>query len=258
MENKIFKAKVMHNRLHPKKHFFWYNVLYLSLNINNLSINKPTLFSINKFNLFSFYNKNYGFKDNQNPMLWLKNILEQNKIINFIAVEKTQLITMPSVFGYVFNPISFWICYNKNNEISAIVYEVNNTFGDSYSYCIHKDIVDNNLPIINNNDELIAKKILHVSPFFTPIGEYIFKFYINNNNINIFINYFINNKLMLKTSLCGNLINFSSYNLLKHFIMYPLPNLRVIFLIHYHAIILFLKKIKFYGKNSNNINNPLN
>lgn len=230
---KLFKAKIYHKRFIPRVNEFIYSGFYIKFNINELSLLDSKAFSINKFNLFSFYEKDHGFKNNTSLQLWVREILEKVGIPTF---EGTVLLhTVPRVLGYVFNPVSFFYCY-KENKLQAIICEVNNTFGESHNYVL-----------IPNNDQLtyhLAKEF-HVSPFYDVKGEYLFDF--SNNDI-IIINYILNSELQLITSVAGEEVPWSDKNLLKLFFQYPFYTIFVVFLIHYQALKLFLKKIKFYKK----------
>jgi DUF1365 family protein len=45
------------------------------------------------------------------------------------------LQTFPRVFGYVFNPVSFWFCHDRSGALIAVLAEVNNTFGGATATC---------------------------------------------------------------------------------------------------------------------------
>jgi len=158
------------------------------------------------------------------------------------------------MLGYVFNPVSFWLLYNDNKELIAVLYEVNNTFGYTHSYLCYKD----DFSKIESYDVLYAKKSFYVSPFFKVEGEYQFKVGLIKDKVNLFIDYYIDGTEVLKTSLSGKLIDFNNKNLLNCFFKHPLLTLRAIILIHYHAIRLIIKKIPFFGTKeldkSNNFN----
>ena len=118
----------------------------------------------------------------------------------------------------------------------AIICEVNNTFGENHNYVIKNGI---------NEKKIILPKEFHVSPFYDIRGEYKFDF----TKINIVkIGYYFDGKLQLYTSIKGKEIEWSDLNLLKIFLKYPFYTLIVIGLIHFQAIKLFFKKIKYFSK----------
>jgi hypothetical protein len=50
---------------------------------------------------------------------------------------RDRLQCFPRVFGYVFNPVSFWFCHDRAGALIAVLAEVNNTFGGRHSYLLH-------------------------------------------------------------------------------------------------------------------------
>ena len=124
METCIYKGIVTHRRFKPKRHFFSYKTFSIFFDLDELKDlqNKISIFSFNKFNIFSFYNKDHGDRDGSNLRDWVtKNLKKYN--INF-KVTKIKLLCFPRIFGYVFNPLSIFYCYNEKSELRAILYEV--------------------------------------------------------------------------------------------------------------------------------------
>ena len=134
IKNKILIGKVVHKRLSPIRHKLSYSVFALMLDcddFDNLS-KKTNLLSYNKFNLFSIYDKDHG---NGGP---IKDFLGEikNNVITKKPVVRFSMIAYPRVFGYVFNPITVYLGYNKEKQIELVIYEVNNTFGQRVIYVI--------------------------------------------------------------------------------------------------------------------------
>jgi DUF1365 family protein len=89
------------------------------------------------------------------------------------AIGEVCLQTCPRVFGFVFNPVSFWLCHDRDGRLRAALAEVNNTFGEGHDY-----LGRTRGPGADRaGDELPARKVFHVSPFFAGAsGEYRFRF----------------------------------------------------------------------------------
>ncbi len=235
-------AKIMHKRLFPKINQFTYFVFYICADIKKIKNIKSLFFSVNRFNIFSFYNKDHGKKNDQDPEKWLLEILAQNNIKN---IENIVLLSHPRILGYVFNPVSFWFCLNKDQELMAVLAEVNNTFKESHNYLIY----DEKNKKIDNQTKYIAKKEFHVSPFMKRKGHYEFRFDFSQNNIFVAIDFFNDkNEKILLTSLSGKRQDLTSKTLLFNFFKFPFLTFKIIFLIHYQAIKLILKKIKYIPK----------
>lgn len=222
----LYKAKIYHKRFSPKVNEFTYSGFYISFSLDELTNLKSKIFGVNKFNLFSFYEIDHGYRDERSLQSWIDDQLAQAGIKDY---DEVILQTFPRIMGYVFNPVSFWYCYNKGDLI-ATVSEVNNTFGESHTY------------LINGNKGTLPKEF-HVSPFYPRTGYYKFNFSVQNRAI---INYLDNDQLQLTTSITGTEVSWSDMQLLKIFLTHPLYTLFVVFLIHYQALKLFLKKTKFY------------
>ncbi|MDE4971809.1 DUF1365 family protein, partial [Francisella tularensis] len=104
-------------------------VILVMLNLNQ---NKNIFFSINKPNIYSFYDKDHGLRDGSSSLKWSTDLLNQYKL----EYDDIKLMTMPRVLWSLFNPVSFWLCYN-NNKLIAVIAEVNNTFKETHSYICH-------------------------------------------------------------------------------------------------------------------------
>ncbi|MBT4879327.1 MAG: DUF1365 domain-containing protein [Alphaproteobacteria bacterium] len=235
----ISTGKIMHKRFFPRENFFNYKANYISFSLNHLNSLKKTFFSLNKFNFFGFYFADYGQKNQENPKAWLNKILTKHNINNIADII---LVTQPRVFGYIFNPVSFWLCFNQNKDLIAVLSEVNNTCKQKHSYlCYNKDLAP-----IKDNEWLTADKEFYVSPFMKIEGEYKFKFTITEKKYNFFINYIVDKKLKLATSLKCELKPLTNNNIILSILKLPFTSVQTIFLIHYQALKLFLKKIQFY------------
>ena len=73
-------------------------------------------------------------------------------------INKIKLLCYPRIFGYVFNPLSIFYCYNNNKELKVILYEVKNTFNEQHTYIFP---VDKSNKIIKQ----FCNKKFYVSPF---------------------------------------------------------------------------------------------
>jgi DUF1365 family protein len=240
IEKALFIADVAHARIRPKRNAFHYGVYYLSIALSDLpALSKLPLLSRNGFNLFSFYDRDYGKRDGSSLHDWIKNILREANILE--ADGEVVLVTMPRIFGYAFNPVSFWFCLDKAGGLRAVLSEVSNTFGERHCYISSHD----DHRAIGQDDVLHSQKIFYVSPFIEIRGHYQFRFAYKPDKIGAWIDYYDDDGLMLTTSMLGKRISLTSANLLRCFFRYPLVTLKVIGLIHYQAIHLWRKGIKY-------------
>ena len=240
IKHRIMTGKVMHKRLFPRENSFTYGIYYLALRLKFL---KQLQIALNCFSYFSFYERDHGPCDGSSLDLWARSILSDYDLSD--SVEDIELICMPRVLGYVFNPVSFWLCFDSEKNLRAVLCEVHNTFGERHTYvCAHKDH-----RVISNTDILKGEKVFHVSPFLKREGNYEFRFVYDAERFAAFIDYFDNTgKKQLITSLSGKFSELSKTNVLKAFFRYPLVTFKAVYLIHWQAMKLLLKKIRFISK----------
>lgn len=230
----LYKAKIYHSRFSPVRNSFTYKGFYLSFWLEELESKKPwPFFSWNKFNLFSFYERDHGDRLGEGTLRsWVLEQLDKAEIANFEG--RIQLVTLPRVLGYVFNPVSFWYCY-EGQELIAVVAEVNNTFGETHSYVV-KDP--------KGNVEKPMKKAFHVSPFYPVQGTYKFNFSEENH---VIIKYTSEEGEFI-AGMLGSPQNMTRFLIPRLFLSFPFYTLWIVFLIHYQALRLFLKKVPFFKK----------
>ena len=235
VEPRIFTAKTMHRRFAPKENMFTYGIYYLAIplsKIDSLKLLSP---------LISFKTKHHGPRDVVSLRKWIDNILQTNGLI---LDGEVVLLAMPRIFGYGFNPVSFWLCFDSEHKLRAILAEVNNTFGETHSYlCANDDSSE-----ITVDNVFAGEKLFHVSPFLERIGEYEFRFDYRQEKLAIWIDHYQNGQKILATNLIGKFSPLTRQNLLKHFFKYPLLTFKVIYLIHYQALKLFIKGMKYIAK----------
>jgi DUF1365 family protein len=200
----------------------------------------------NHFSLLSFYDKDHG-EGNANSIEWLDSILKNSHITDVDG--EVWLHTFPRVFGFVFNPVSFWFCHHSSGDLRAIIAEVNNTFGERHCYLIANE---NGSPL-HWGQEHTAPKSFHVSPFFDVKGHYLFRFMRQQSNGTkprsvSRIEYFEDEKLSLITSISGQEYPLSFQIKYKALLLYPLLTFGIAFKIHWQALKLWIKGAKFRKK----------
>lgn len=236
----LFFGKVMHGRLFPKHNYFTYGIYYLALPLSKI---KTVPIPYNSFAPLSFYDRDHGNCDGSNLEAWARDILKSYDIKE--ANGEITLICMPRILGYVFNPVSFWLCHDKQGNVRAVLCEVHNTFGERHTYlCAHEDH-----RAIESNNILKGKKLFHVSPLLKREGYYTFRFDTKDNKFGVWIDFFDGaGKKQLVTSLIGTFEPMNTKTLRKAFWRYPLVTFKAITLIHWQALKLLIKGIKYISR----------
>ena len=238
----IFSGQVLHRRLRPSTHAFRYPVYFVTLPLAQLEAANNRWFGINQRRLFSVRFEDYGPGDGTPPGQWLRRLLADEGVAT--ADGEIVLQTFPRVLGYVFNPISFWYCYDRAGALRAIVCEVNNTFGERHLYLLsHGDG-----QAIASGSTLTARKAFHVSPFFAISGDYRFRFRIGEDRIIARIDYADGAGDLLQTSVSGGAQPWSEQTLARLFLSHGWMTLLIVARIHLQAAKLWLKGVAFFRK----------
>ena len=243
MNTKIILSSIVHKRFGEIEHFFKYTVPSIYLDLDDLEIikSKSKIFSINSFNIFSFYEKDHGFRDNRTIKMFITQSLEKYKV-KYTDL-RIKILCFPRLLGYVFNPLSVIYCYDKH-ELIAIFYEVKNTSNEQHTYVFAKGSNYNQSTFKHE-----CNKNFYVSPFIGMNGRYFFTNNLTKDQINITIKlYDKNNKIILMASQSGKFIDFSALKLLKYNLLNPLLGLKVITAILFESIRIVLKGGKYYGR----------
>lgn len=230
---------VMHRRLRPVAHGFTYPVFYLRLPLRELASTACGIFSVDRFNLLSFHAKDHGPRDGSALLPWIEDLLARHQLPHDGPIV---LQTFPRVLGFVFNPVSFWYCHDRDGRLVAILAEVNNTFGGTHSYLLHRQ----GQPL-SDGERLQADKVFHVSPFNRIEGEYRFRFQLEGGRALARIDYLDAQGELLLTSISGQPRPWSRAALLAAFLRMPVMTLGVVARIHWQALKLWLKGVPFHG-----------
>ena len=238
----FISARVMHARLRPKQNRFSYRVPYLAVPLAVFEKkSRQGLLSVDGANLFSVRPGDYG--DGTLPAAaWIRSILEQWQLRE--SDGDITLVTMPRILGFVFNPVSFWMCFDRAGALRAVIAEVNNTFGERHFYvCCH----DDHRPI-GPNDQVTTTKLFHVSPFMKVEGTYRFAFAWSGDAMGMRIDLYDEAGLILTTSVAGKREAVTASRLALSFFGNPLIMFKALTLIHYQAVRLFLKGVSHFRK----------
>lgn len=238
----FYTGEVMHRRLAPVVHAFRHGVFFMRLRVDAPPARWPALMSRNRWNLFSFHDADHGPRDGSALEPWLRDLLDRHGLA--CADGAIWLQAFPRVLGYVFNPVSFWLCHDRSGALRAVLAAVSNTFGEHHHYLVaHPDARP-----ITSGDWLNARKVFHVSPFFPVTGEYRFRFTDSGARCCFRIDYDDGRGARLITSVGGVAGPLQSTALARAFFRYPWMTLGVMLRIHYHALRLWLKRVPFYSK----------
>jgi DUF1365 family protein len=233
----LYAGHVMHQRIAPRRHRLDYRLFLLLLDLDEIDSLSRRLrfFSRNRLNLLSFRDRDYGIGDGTA----LRVQVERHLRAAGLAIDggSIRLLTMPRMLGFAFNPLSIYFCHRPDGPLVAILYEVNNTFGQRHSYLLPVDPAAP-LPIRQNT----AKKF-HVSPFLSMEMTYAFRVMPPAEKLAIAITGAGDNGTVLTAALAARRRPLTDAALLRAFVTYPLLTVKVVGGIMWEALNLWFKGV---------------
>jgi len=237
----LYECDVMHRRLKPAQKRFNYRIFMLSVDLADLP--KVPLLGLNRFNLFSLNDRDHvdlgkpgGIR--ANLMAWI-----EEKKIECPQNARIRLVTLPRVLGYAFNPVSFYYLTSVEGIPLFAIAEVCNTYHEMKLYHIagRKD---------GSWQSKIAKDF-YVSPFSDVRDFFDFRLGAPGQKWHIKINTLNQEGVTLMSAIEGHKVPLSTPRLLWFGFKYPFLSLKVIFMIHWQALKLWLRKVPYFPKAKN-------
>ena len=230
----VYEGAVKHWRLKPKQHRLRYSVFSFLLDIDRLdeTAARLTWFSRGRFNLFSFYDCDYGTGKPRDLSGYIRGVLAD---AGYDDIGRIMLLAYPRMLGYAFNPLAVYYCYDLHDRLSVMIYEVRNTFGGRHSYLI---------PVEGGKIDQQADKVFHVSPFNDMNMRYRFVLSEPDENVRLFIQTADAEGPVLNAAFAGRRSALTNGKLLSLFFRFPLMTVKVIAGIHWEALKLLSKGMR--------------
>lgn len=166
-ESALYTGRVMHRRLRPKLHQLGYRLFSLLIDLDEAEAldRRLRLFSWDRFNLLSIRPGDYGDGSGR-PLR--EQVSDDVARLGLEPPARIALLTLPRILGFVFNPLSLFYCYDSSGQLTAVVHEVHNTFGERHRYVLLAAPGD---AVVRQD----APKHFHVSPFLPMDLHYDFR-----------------------------------------------------------------------------------
>lgn len=218
MNSLIYQGEVSHARLTPVSHSFRYPVYFYAFDLDELPqlARQIPLFGYNRLRPVAIHDRDY-LRPGAEP---LREKVEEVLRGAGIAPppRRVVLVTAARYFNYVFNPISFFYCYDAAERLCCVLAQVNNTFGEMHLY-----LLTESLPGATDQQlQFQSAKQFHVSPFFDRQGDYRFQLSQPAARLDNQIHYHQAQQLVLIARLQGQARPLTSSNLLRTILNHPL------------------------------------
>jgi DUF1365 family protein len=239
VKHALVKFQVLHKRFVPKKYEFLHSFFWFKIDLNSIDKWPTKLFSRNKFNLYSFYDDDHLKLGKDSAR---ENFIEyaRSQGLN-TPVKNVEIYTQVRFLGYVFNPISL-IFLEDEKGLDHCIIQIGNTFNEL------KPFFANNDHFKNNELRFNTKKYFYISPFIDHDSEMGFLVKRDKENLFIEIEDSKNGEKVLNVYLKGQEVSATTFELIKRTLVTPFVTFKIIFLIHYHALVLWMKGLPYFKK----------
>lgn len=238
----LYLGRVMHRRLKPFRHRLDYRVFSLLVDIDRLDdLNALSpLLGYNRPALASFQDRDHGPRDGNPLRPWIDARLAEKGLD--CRGGRIRLLCFPRLFGYVFNPLSIWYCEDAGGQLTAILYEVANTFGEQHSYLL--PVTEEAGPVRQE-----AEKQFHVSPFLAMDCRYRFRLNRPGRKLNVLIREEDGDgDEILIACHDADYRALTRRNVIRAMLGHPLMTVKVIAGIHWEAAKLFAKGARYHAR----------
>lgn len=235
----ILRAHVVHMRHRPFRHRLDYRIWALLLDLDRLddAAAASRLFARDRAGIVSFHAIDHGPRDGSSLRAWADGVLAAARIPRPARI---RVLAMPRVLGYVFNPITLYLCEDESGAPSAVIYQVKNTFGDQHPYVAQLSA--------RHPHRHAAEKAMHVSPFIGMAARYGFTLAVSARRLGLVIDEHEEGVRVLTASLAGRREPMTDRALLRALAAVPFVTVKAMVAIHWHALRLWLKGARYHAR----------
>lgn len=244
MNSAIYEGRVRHRRWRPKSHQFSYSMFMLYLDLAELDrvFAGRWLWSTRRPALARFRREDH-LGDPALPLdQAVRDLVQQSA--GWRPAGPIRLLTHLSYFGYCFNPVSFYYCFDANDrQVEAIVAEVNNTpWGERHCYVLD----GHGRPGGAAQQHFAPRKQMHVSPFMPMDIDYRWRLSQPGEVLGVHMENHRDGEKLFDATLRLERVELNARSLARVLSQYPLMTVKVIAAIHWQALRLWLKRVPLF------------
>ena len=238
MRSHLLEGTVRHRRARPFVYALEHQVFYFALDLSELDVVAATLRLVgrNRANVLTFRDDDHL----KPPAADLREAIMEHLRGQGLDPEgwRLTLITNLRVFGYVFNPASFYLCRDPSGELQVVIVEVHNTHLERHLYLLRR-------PPDGPSFVASMDKDFYVSPFIDMIGRYTVRVRDEPSRLRISINEDQDQELLLHTSMDLTRRPLTDRQVARMLVRYPFVTHKTMGLIHWHALQLWRRGARF-------------
>jgi len=234
MTSALYSGLVVHQRFKPRRHRLRYRLDQILFDLDAMPALR--LFSHNRFNLVSFHDRDHLDGSGTDLRVQVRNALAEAGLAPDDG--PIRLLCMPRILGHAFNPISVFFCHRRDNSLLALLYQVNNTFGQRHSYLI--PVEDPVATTIRQQ----CDKAFYVSPFMRMDMTYAFRVVPPDETIAVVVHGDDADGRVITAAFAGRRKVLSDTALLGLLLRHGMLSLKVLAAIHWEAAKLWLKGLR--------------
>lgn len=244
MQSCIYRGSVRHRRFYPTPHMFAYSLFMMYVDLEEL----PTLFagrwfwSSKRFALAQFRRTDH-LGDPHVPLDdAVRHLVEQR--VGARPQGPIRLLTHLRYFGYCFNPVSFYFCYDPTGRhVETIVAEITNTpWNEQYCYVLGEALNE----VKGNKKRYRFSKTFHISPFIDMDSDYDWRFCAPDHQLTIHMENRNGSGKLFDATMTLRRQEITGPALAAALVRYPLMTSKVIAAIYWQAFRLWWKKTPVY------------